>query len=175
MRLEHADSPALAVIAKMLRSLYLHREIREKGGAYGGFAVYNSEDGVFSLASYRDPRIAATLDVFEGAGDFIGSGKFDDTDVKEAVLQVCAEIDKPDPPGPAARKAFYREIIGLSDELRRRFKQRLIGLTRGEVREVAERTLGTGLANCSVAVVGSEASLREANTKLAEPLEIFKI
>jgi len=175
VRLEHADSPALAVIAKMLRSLYLHREIREKGGAYGGFAAYNSEDGVFSLASYRDPRIAATLDVFQGAGDFIGSGKFDDTDVKEAVLQVCAEIDKPDPPGPAARKAFYREIIGLSDELRRRFKRRLIGLTRSEVREVAERTLGAGLADCSVAVVGSEESLREANTQLAEPLEIFKI
>ncbi|HSO62467.1 MAG TPA: insulinase family protein [Desulfobacterales bacterium] len=175
VRLEHADSPALAVIAKMLRSLYLHREIREKGGAYGGFAAYNSEDGVFSFASYRDPRIAATLDVFQGAGDFIGSGKFDDTDVKEAVLQVCAEIDKPDPPGPAARKAFYREIIGLSDELRRRFKRRLIGLTRSEVREVAERTLGAGLADCSVAVVGSEESLREANTQLAEPLEMHKI
>jgi Zn-dependent M16 (insulinase) family peptidase len=95
--------------------------------------------------------------------------------VKEAVLQVCAEIDKPDPPGPAARKAFYREIIGLSDELRRRFKRRLIGLTRGEVLQVADRTFGTGLADCSVAVVGSEESLREANTKLAEPLEIFKI
>ena len=137
--------------------------------------MYNSEDGVFSLASYRDPRIAATLDVFQGAGDFIGAGKFDDTDVKEAVLQVCAEIDKPDPPGPAARKAFYREIIGLSDALRRRFKQRLIGLTRDAVREVAERTFATGLADCSVAVVGSEESLREANTQLAEPLEIHKI
>ena len=29
---EFPDAPALAVIAKMLRSLYLHREIREKGG-----------------------------------------------------------------------------------------------------------------------------------------------
>ena len=25
---------------------YLHREIREKGGAYGGFALYNAEDGL---------------------------------------------------------------------------------------------------------------------------------
>ena len=65
--------------------------------------------------------------------------------------------------------------LAWSDALRRRFKQRLIGLTRGEVREVAERTLGAGLANCSVAVVGSEASLREANTKLAEPLEMHRI
>jgi hypothetical protein len=43
------------------------------------------------------------------------------------------------------------------------------------VREVADRTFGTGLADCSVAVVGSEESLREANTKLAEPLEMHRI
>ena len=69
VRMNHADAAALAVIAKLLRSLYLHREIREKGGAYGGFALYNAEDGVFCLASYRDPHVAATLDVFERAGD----------------------------------------------------------------------------------------------------------
>ena len=55
VRLGHPDSPALSVIAKMLRSMYLHREIREKGGAYGGFSLYNAEDGLFSFGSYRDP------------------------------------------------------------------------------------------------------------------------
>ncbi|MDJ0818011.1 MAG: insulinase family protein, partial [Desulfobacterales bacterium] len=33
VRMEHRDAPALSVISKILRSLYLHREIREKGGA----------------------------------------------------------------------------------------------------------------------------------------------
>jgi hypothetical protein len=175
VRLGHEDSPALAVIAKMLRSLYLHREIREKGGAYGGFALYNAEDGVFSLASYRDPQLAATLDVFERSGEFIGSGAFDDTDVKEAILQVCAEIDKPDSPGPAARKAFFRQIVNLSDDLRLRFKQRLIALSRAEVIAAAERHFSRGLAGCSVAVIASEASLRDANATLKEPLELHRI
>ena len=31
----HEDAPALFVVSKLLRSMYLHREIREKGGAYG--------------------------------------------------------------------------------------------------------------------------------------------
>ncbi|MFO7709591.1 MAG: insulinase family protein [Desulfobacterales bacterium] len=175
VRLEHADAPALAVIAKMLRSLYLHREIREKGGAYGGFAVYDPEDGVFSLASYRDPQLAATLDVFERSGEFVSSGAFDDTDVKEAILQVCAEIDKPDPPGPAARKAFYRRIVKLSDDVRLAFKQRLIALSRAEVCAAAERYFSRGLADSSVAVIASESSLREANAKLKEPLELHRI
>jgi len=175
VRMEHADSAALAVIAKILRSLYLHREIREKGGAYGGFALYNSEDGTFSLASYRDPHIVETLEVFQGAAGFISGGSFNDTDVKEAILQVCSEIDKPDPPGPAARKAFFRKIIRLSDELREGFKRRLIALTRREVLAAAERYFGGGLQHCSVAVIGSEERLRAANARLAEPLELFKI
>ncbi|RPJ74622.1 MAG: hypothetical protein EHM15_05035 [Desulfobacteraceae bacterium] len=175
VRLEHADAPALAVIAKMLRSLYLHREIREKGGAYGGFAVYNPEDGVFSLASYRDPQLAATLDVFARSGEFIRSGNFDDNDIKEAILQVCAEIDKPDPPGPAARKAFYRQLVNLSDALRLQFKERLIGLSRTEVQAAAERYFGNGLTHASVAVIAGEESLRAANAELSEPLEVHKI
>jgi hypothetical protein len=175
VRMPHDDAAALAVIAKLLRSLYLHREIREKGGAYGGFALYNSEDGMFCLASYRDPHIVATLDVFQGAAGFICGGTLSETDVKEAVLQVCSEIDKPDPPGPAARKAFFRKIVSLSDDLRARFKQRLIALTRRQVMAVAERYFGEGLQHCSVAVIGSEENLREANKRLKEPLEIFKI
>jgi Zn-dependent M16 (insulinase) family peptidase len=175
VRLGHPDSAPLAVIAKMLRSLFLHREIREKGGAYGGFALYNSEDGFFSLASYRDPHLTETLEVFQRAADFIRSGAFSETDVKEAILQVCSEVDKPDPPGPAARKAFYRRIVALSDDLRRQFKQRLIALERREVAEVAERYFAGGLKEWSVAVIGSEENLKSANAKLEEPLALHKI
>lgn len=167
VRLDHADSPALSVIAKMLRSMYLHREIREKGGAYGGFALYNAEDGLFSFGSYRDPHIVGTLKVYNGAADFIRSGKFSEEDVKEAILQVCSEIDKPDPPGPAARKAFYRRIIGLSDETRMRNKENLLKLNRQAVVDAAERYFDSNPANKAVAVISSRDLLETANGKLA--------
>ncbi|WP_372679121.1 insulinase family protein [Desulfosarcina sp.] len=168
VRLDHADSPALSVIAKMLRSMYLHREIREKGGAYGGFALYNAEDGLFSFASYRDPHIVGTLKVYDGAAEFIRMGKFSEEDVKEAILQVCSEIDKPDPPGPAARKAFYRRIIGLSDETRMRNKENLLKLTRKAVVDAADRYFyfGNDHANKAVAVISNRELLETANTKM---------
>ncbi len=166
VRLNHPDSPALAVIAKMLRSLYLHREIREKGGAYGGFALYNAEDGLFSFASYRDPHIVATLTVFNAASDFIRSGRFSEADVKEAILQVCSEIDKPDPPGPAARKAFFRQIVGLSDAMRLRHKTELLKLDRSAVMETAERYFGQPRPDKAVAVISSRDRLLAANEEL---------
>ncbi len=174
--MEHEDSPALTAIAKLLQSLYLHREIREKGGAYGGFAMYNSEDGLFGFASYRDPHIVSTLKVLEKAGEFIMSGKYGDEDIKESILQVCSDIDKPDPPGPAAQKAFYRKLISLSDESRKRFKQRLLGLTRKQVVRVAEKYFGMSGKKHGIAVVSNEEKLKCANEKFSDhPLALYRI
>jgi Zn-dependent M16 (insulinase) family peptidase len=176
VRMAHEDAAVLAVISKMLRSMYLHREIREKGGAYGGFALYSPEDGLFSFASYRDPHIVSTLEAFDNAAAFIRSGNFSEEDVKEAILQVCSEIDKPDPPGPAARKAYYRKIISLSDEMRTRFKSRLLSLTRSQVMQAAEKYFNGSEAQKAVAVISGEDKLKAANEKLAgKPLELHQI
>jgi hypothetical protein len=166
--IQHKDAPTLAVLGKMLRSLYLHREIREKGGAYGGFSLYNPENGLFSLASYRDPHIVRTLEVFSGVLDFLRSGSITMEDVKEAILQVCSDIDKPDPPGPAARKAFSRKILGLTDETRLAFKKQLLQVTPKQVETVAEKYFTTDRSRSGVAVIAGDQHLDNANEQLAE-------
>lgn len=176
VRMEHEDAAALSIISKILRSMYLHREIREKGGAYGGFALYSPEDGLFCLASYRDPHIVSTLKAFDNAAVFIRSGSFGEEDVKEAILQVCSEIDKPDPPGPAARKAFYRNIISLTDDMRARYKSRLLSLTRKQVIQAAEKYFNGDDKNKAVAVISGEDKLIAANEAMGDhPLELHRI
>lgn len=168
VRMGHPDAPALAVIAKLLRSLYLHREIREKGGAYGGFAVYSSENGLFGFASYRDPHIVSTLNAFTGASDFIRAGEFTDEDVKEALLQVCSELDKPDPPGPSAKKAFMREFVSLTDEIREKHKKQLLALDREQVVAVARKYFDPGRTGQAVAVISGEDKLNAANEQMGD-------
>jgi len=175
VRMAHEDAPALSVVAKLLRSLYLHREIREKGGAYGAFALYNAETGVFNLCSYRDPHIVETLSAYERAAAFIRSGEYTDTDVKEAILQVCSEMDRPDPPGPAARKAFVRCLLGLSDDDRQRFKEKLLTLKRDSIVDCARRYFDAAARNCAVAVISGEAQLQAANEGLNPPLTLKRI
>jgi len=176
VRMEHEDAAALSIISKILRSMYLHREIREKGGAYGGFALYSPEDGLFCFASYRDPHIVSTLKAFEDAAAFLRSGSFGEEDVNEAILQVCSEIDKPDPPGPAARKAFYRSILFLTDDMRAQYKSRLLNLTRKQVIQAAERYFNGDEEKKAVAVISGEEQLKAANEKLAaNPLRLNRI
>jgi hypothetical protein len=175
VRLAHEDAPVLSVISKILRSLYLHREIREKGGAYGGFAIYSAEDGIFYFGSYRDPHIVSTLKAYDGARNFIKSGHFGDEDIKEAVLQVCSEIDKPDPPGPAAKKAFFRQIVSLSDDMREHFKKQLLAMTREQVISVAEKYFADAPYRQAVAVISNTEKLNAANKALENPLKLFRI
>ncbi|MEH0020922.1 MAG: insulinase family protein [Desulfobacter sp.] len=179
VRMTHEDSPGLAVISKLLRSLFLHREIREKGGAYGGFAVYNTEEGIFSFGSYRDPHIKRTLDVYDQACDFIAGGNFSETDVKEAILQVCSDIDKPETPGPAAMKAFYREITKLSDDIRRQFKDALLRLDKKQIQQIAGTYFKRDEAGKGISVISGKPMLEQANRELEAdgkpPLALHKI
>ncbi|MBW2011989.1 MAG: peptidase M16, partial [Deltaproteobacteria bacterium] len=106
----------------------------------------------------------------------IRSGDYDDEDIKEAILQVCSEIDKPDTPAAEARKAFYRKIIGLSDEARRRFKKQLLALTRDQVMEAAKKYFGPSSGKKAVAVISGEEKLNEENKKLLDnPLKLYRI
>ncbi|MBF0469466.1 MAG: insulinase family protein, partial [Desulfamplus sp.] len=166
VRMDHPDAPALAAISRILRSLYLHREIREKGGAYGGFAMYNAEEGIFSFASYRDPNIRRTLEVYRNACSFITSGDYTEEDIKEAILQVCADIDKPETPGPASIKAFYRTILGLTDEKRKEFKESLLGLDRQSIISAAEKYFTISDDQKGTAVISSREQLESANQNL---------
>ncbi len=176
VRMDHEDAPVLTVMAKLLRSAFLHREIREKGGAYGGFALYQPEDGLFALASYRDPHIVRTLTVFNDAAQFICSGNFDETDIHQAILQVASEIDKPDAPGQAAQKAFFRQLIGLEDDLRQRFKAGILAVSKKSVVEAAQRYFQSQNGQWATAVISGKEQLEAANEQLQdEPFDLQPI
>ena len=59
-----------------MRTHYLHREIREKNGAYGGGATYSATNGIFSFFSYRDPKTLETLKTYQDSIEWVGKRKF---------------------------------------------------------------------------------------------------
>jgi Zn-dependent M16 (insulinase) family peptidase len=70
------DTVYFQVLGNVLRNAYLHREIREKGGAYGGGA--DSSGGQFAFYSYRDPNVTPTLQHFSDSIEWALNGKFTD-------------------------------------------------------------------------------------------------
>lgn len=64
------------VLGHVLSNAFLHREIREKGGAYGG--GMSAAGGLVSFYSYRDPNVEPTLHHYDSALRWARQGKFSD-------------------------------------------------------------------------------------------------
>jgi len=168
------DSAALTVLSKLLRAEFLHREIREKGGAYGGMASYNSESGTFSMLSYRDPHILRTLEVYDQAIAWAASGQFSAESLKEAVLAVFSDLDKPLSPAGSGSQEFANLRQGMTLAMRNQMRQQLLAVDATALQAVAQKYLQQGQS--AVSVLAGEAALNQANEQLGEQsLEVRKI
>ncbi|SMB94707.1 insulinase family protein [Deinococcus hopiensis] len=136
----HPDSPALLVLSRLLRSEYLLKEIREKGGAYGGGAAFDARGGVFSLSSYRDPNIARTYEVFRNARQFL-DGQLGEREVTEAILSASKALDPLTSPDTAGRLRFYGDQAGYTPEVQEAYKARLLKVSLDDLKRVTDTWL----------------------------------
>ncbi|MBI5451728.1 MAG: insulinase family protein [Gammaproteobacteria bacterium] len=155
--IEHPDAAALTVLGGFLRNGYLHRAIREQGGAYGGGAGYDSDSAAFRFYSYRDPRLVETLQDFSHAIDWLLSYKHDTQQLEEALLGVISGMDKPGSPAGEAKDAFHNTLYGRTPEQRQRFRARVLAVTLSDLHKVGERYLKADTA--STAVITNQARL----------------
>jgi len=147
---DHPDAAALTVLGGFLRNGYLHRAIREKGGAYGGGAGQDSVTGVFRFFSYRDPRLGETLDDFDASLKWLQDEEHEAKDLEEAILGVIGGLDKPRSPSGAARHAYHDKLFGRTPEQRARFRERVLATTLDDLRRVASTWLKPENANVAV-------------------------
>ncbi|MCK5866417.1 MAG: insulinase family protein [Marinobacter adhaerens] len=147
---DHPDAAALTVLGGFLRNGYLHRAIREKGGAYGGGAGQDSVNGTFRFFSYRDPRLEETLDDFDAAVAWLQDNDHDYQELEESILGVIGQLDRPRSPAGAARHAFHNKLFGRSPEQRARFRERVLSVTLDDLKRVARTWLVPERASTAV-------------------------
>uniref|UniRef100_A0A3B4Z4I5 Presequence protease, mitochondrial n=1 Tax=Stegastes partitus TaxID=144197 RepID=A0A3B4Z4I5_9TELE len=148
----HEDYASLCVLARMMTAKFLHGEIREKGGAYGGGARMGA-GGLFSFYSYRDPNSVQTLSAFHKGVDWAKSGQFTQQDIDEAKLSVFSAVDSPVAP---ADKGMGRFLSGVTDQMKQSYRERLFAVSHKNLVDVAERYLCVGQKTCGVAILGPE-------------------
>lgn len=132
-------SPAgapLQILAQMLTHKHLHHEIREKGGAYGGGAYSRGMDGVFGFYSYRDPNPLNTTSIMRNAGQWAVEKQWTDRDLEEAKLSVFQSIDAPQ---SVSREGMSKFLSGVTDEMVQERRERLLDVTKEQVRDVAQK------------------------------------
>jgi len=153
------DAAALTVLGGFLRNGYLHRAIREQGGAYGGGASQDSSSASFRFYSYRDPRLKETLDDFKRAIDWMLDSPHEYSQLEESILGVISSLDKPASPAGSAKQAFHNEIFGRDKAQRARFRQQVLDVSIDQLKAVTARYLDPDKA--STAVISNKAHQKE--------------
>jgi hypothetical protein len=137
----HPDAAALAIAAELLTQQFLHTSIREKGGAYGGNAAYAHDAGVFTLKSFRDPRLVGTYDDFAAALNALVETSFTDEQVEQAIISVVKSLDLPRAPIDAVTHALNLQRRGITDGDRARYRTAVLDCTIDQVQTVARQWL----------------------------------
>ncbi|XP_075406246.1 presequence protease, mitochondrial [Tenrec ecaudatus] len=154
----HPDHASLKILARLMTTKFLHTEIREKGGAYGGGAKLG-RNGIFTLYSYRDPNSIETLQAFGKAVDWAKSGKFTQQDIDEAKLSVFSGVDAPVAPSDKGMDHF---LYGLADEVKQAHREQLFAVSHDKLIDVSHKYLGIGKCTHGLALLGPE------NVKIAK-------
>ncbi len=140
---DHPDACALMVLGPYLRNGFLHRALREQGGAYGGGASYDGNACAFRFHSYRDPRLSETFKDFAASIDWLLNDKQEAYQLEEAILGLIASMDKPGSPAGEAISACHAMLHGRTPAFRRKMREGLLSVSLSDLQRVAQQYIHT--------------------------------
>ena len=134
------------------------------GGAYGGFCTFSPYSGLITFLSYRDPNLAKTIDVYDGAADALIEAADqlaeDERALAMAIIGTIGDMDGALSPNQKGFTALERWLVNESPEQRQKFRDQILATKPEDFKEFGERL--KNLKDPSVAVVSSQAAFDAA-------------
>lgn len=156
----YSYSGRLRVLSSILSNEYIYKELRVKGGAYGGGAGFTL-DGYQFFYSYRDPNLRETLEVYDKVPDFIRSFKCSSREMDKYILGDISSLDYPKTPEATGIQSDMDYLTGFTQEDRQQIRDEVLATKLESLREYADMIQALMEQN-NYAVLGNEAKIRDA-------------
>ena len=164
-----APDGAMKVLRTILNYNYLYPAVRVKGGAYGVSCNLLGIAGTSMFATYRDPHIKESVEVFEKTADYLEKFDADEREMTQFIIGTMGEEDMP----LNARQLGTRSMgaYGENDALAKNQKLRdeLLAVTPEKIRSLApivRKITNSGYRCC----IGGEGLVKE-NAALFDKVE----
>ena len=167
-------SPALCVLGSLLGNIHLHKEVRERGGAYGSGCKINPNFGTGYFFGYRDPNLSLTVKAFANAIDKAKRKNYTTQELVDAKLSFIQKLDVPIYPGQKAihTYALMRQHKGI--DVRSKFRQMVTVADTDQI-EKAAIYLEAQMKKGVLCAFGSQNLFDKENPKLKTELPLFNI
>ena len=162
------------VAVKFVDNTWMWDRVRVQGGAYGGFATFDSYSGVLAYLSYRDPNLLATLQTYDSAAGYLRQTSLTQADVDKIIIGVIGQMDQYLLPDAKGFRSMVYHLNGDTDALRQRLRDDVLATTVSDVRAFADQ-LDQVTQHGTVVVLGSEQAIAAANEALADKLAVLKV
>ena len=158
---------ALRVLKMMLGYDYLWNNVRVKGGAYGCMCGF-SRTGDSYLASYRDPHIGRTLDVYEKTAAYIRDfkdGAENEEKLTQYIIGAIGEADTPKTPQGKGNFSLDCFLSEISPDILQKEREEILYVTPQVIRSLSNYLDAVLQDQCFCALGGEE--------KVKEHAELF--
>lgn len=150
---------ALRVLKVILSYDYLWLQVRVKGGAYGCMSGF-TRTGNGYLASYRDPNLRGTFEVFKGTVDYLKNFAASDRDMLKYIIGTISDMDIPLTPSMAGQRSFTAYLTGVTEEQIMKEREEVLSCTVADIRKLADYIQAI-LDENAICVLGNEALLKK--------------
>lgn len=145
---------ALKVMKVIMGYDYLWSQVRVVGGAYGCFSSF-TRSGRGTFASYRDPNLMRTLDVYDKAADYLKDFKAGSRDMTKYIIGTVSDLDFPLTPSAKGARSKDAYLCNDSEEKIQRERDEILGCTDSDIRALAKYIEKLKEDEC-ICVIGSE-------------------
>lgn len=126
------------VIFKHLRMGYLWERVRVQGGAYGAFCSLDRMSGTLVQASYRDPSVLRTLQVYDGTAEYLRAFKPDSRELTRAIVGAIGDLDTYMLPDAKGSASLTRYLSGDTEARRQVMREEILSTTAKDFQNFAD-------------------------------------
>lgn len=168
----YSYSGKLRVLKNVLSTEFLHKELREKGGAYGAMCNF-SLAGYQYFCSYRDPNLSETLSVYDRVPEYLRGFDCPKREMDKFIIGDISSLDYPLTPEQIGATADDDYITGFTHADRQQIRDEVLSTTQADIRAYADMIEDIMVKN-HICVFGNEQKVQEAAELFDKLTPVFK-
>lgn len=162
---------AIPVLSQILSLDYLWNNVRVMGGAYGCRRGMDRL-GRVRMASYRDPNLAETIEIFNKAGEWASSFDADEREMTKYIIGTMAGLDPVQTVSMKGAAACEAIESGTECDYLTRISREVLKVKPEDVRAAAA-VLTEAMSEPFVCCVGSETKIKENADRFDNLVRLF--
>ena len=165
-------SGSLQVLRTIANLDYLWNRVRVQGGAYGVSVVF-TRSGMMLFASYRDPNLRETLNVYDGLAEYLSNFNADEREMKKYIIGTISRVDAPLTPQMKGERSEINYFTGLTQEDIQKERDEILSATAKDIKALA-RMAADVLKNNYICVLGNETKIKENKDLFNKLVQVFE-